>query len=236
MAAAALASATRSSWWAVSSTALASAKATLAMMSSMESLGVDVGAAAAARARLGRLLGERQSQLGVARQPQAPAEAQHRRLRGARRRRQPADRQARRAPRVGEHDLGDALLRRCQRRTDPAQPHEHRGAQRQPAGAAAPSAVLDMRLRYGATVRRSEHPPVGRERLRRLLAVEQHAARSVDEHVVDDDAPAEVAAVGRVPPAQLLGAAGQVGARLDPAPVARPGDDAVGGRRPRRGR
>ena len=44
--------------------------------------------------RLGRLLRERQSQLRVAREPQAPAEAQHRRLRGPGRIGQPADRQA----------------------------------------------------------------------------------------------------------------------------------------------
>ena len=88
----------------------------------------DVGAVAAHRARLGRLLGEGEAQLRVARQPEAPAEAQHRRLGRARRRGELADGQPGGAARVGEDDVGDAVLGGRQRGLDPPQADEQRCA------------------------------------------------------------------------------------------------------------
>src|SRR6478735_10143791 len=95
-----------------------------------------------------------------------------------------------------------------------------------PAGDEAPSSVLGMGLRYGVAA--GEPPTVRREGAWCLLAVEQDAARSPDDDVVDGDAPTEVAPVGRVPPAQQLRPGRQLGPHLHPAPRAGAGDDAVG--------
>src|SRR6478735_7005586 len=127
MAAAAAARASRSSCWAVSSTALASLKATLAMMSSMVSLAL-MSVPPRFMVRVGRLLGERETQLRVAGQPEPTAEAQHCRLGRACCRGQLADGQAGGAARVGEDDVGDTVLGGRQRGLDPPQADEQRRA------------------------------------------------------------------------------------------------------------
>src|SRR4051812_46416477 len=85
---------------------------------------------------------------------------------------------------------------------------------------------LAWALRYGVAA--GQPPTIRDQGLGCLLAVEEHAARSLDQDVVDRHTAAEVATVGRVPPAQLLRTGRQVGPHLHPAPRARAGDDAVG--------
>ena len=82
------------------------------MMSSMLSLALMSVVLAVLAARLGRLLGQGQPQLGVPGQPESLAEAQHRRLRRVGRHRELADGQRCGRARVGEHLLGHPVLGR----------------------------------------------------------------------------------------------------------------------------
>src|SRR6478735_2377875 len=226
MAAAADARVSRSSCWAVSSTALASAKATLAMMSSMVSLALMsvplrliVRGCADSSASARRSCGypgspsRRQKRSTVVSDVRA-AVASSLMVRPAARRASARTMSATRSS-AGDRE-GLIPLRRMSS-----------DALAAPAGDEPPSSVLGMGLRYGVATGRL---PTGRgQRVGLVFGVEQDALAPGHPDPVEGDASTGVVRVGHEAPAQQLGARLERRPSLDPAPGPGPVDTGVGG-------
>src|SRR6478672_5698576 len=213
IAVAAAARASRSSCWAVSSTALASAKETLAMMSSMLSLALmSVVLAVLARgwadssARASRSWGYPGSPRRLQKRSTVvsdvwAATASSLMVSAAAARASASTCSATRS------SAGESEGRRPRSRTSSGAGTARVGAGGGGGGgggggrgAAAGLSARGMSLRYGLPG--DGRPAFHREGLRRPLAVEQDPAGALDQDAVDEHTAAEVAAVGRVPPAQ----------------------------------